>query len=101
MAGETPSGIFTIIADAKGTRTQSARAPPQLPPAAPIPYMAVPWAPVQAAEWPRPQGEQTPQEGSNETATLSPGVNSVTASPTAMTSPANSWPITKGPGNGA
>lgn len=50
IAGVTPSGRVTIMASAYGTRTASASAPPQSPPALPIPYMGVPGAVLQAAE---------------------------------------------------
>ena len=90
IAGVTPSGRRCIIAAAKGTRTRSVSAPPQSPPAAPMPYMAVPLAVPQAAEWPRRQGPQSPQDGSKDTATRSPGTNPVTASPRETISPANS-----------
>src|SRR5207247_9966500 len=51
--------------------------------------------------WPRRQKKHAPHGGTHEMITWSPSATLVTPSPTAMTSPAPSWPSTHGTGLGS
>ena len=50
--------------------------------------------------WPAAHQRQRPHEGMNETEIWSPTANSVTPSPSSVTTPAPSWPPTVGRGAG-
>src|SRR6266849_2630250 len=73
-AGSTPSGTWMSMWSAKGTRTQSAKNPPQpAPPSLPRPYMEPRGTALQLAVMPREQRAQTPQEIWNGTTARWPG----------------------------
>src|SRR3954469_756629 len=94
-AGSTPSGMGNSIVRANGTRTRSARAPPQSPPTDPRPYIAPGDTAPQLPVTPALQGSHSPHEIWKEATTRSPG-RTPAASPASATSPTNSCPSSNG-----
>jgi hypothetical protein len=95
-AGSMPSGNGNSIALAYGTRTASARKPPQSPPIV-SPYMAIGGVASHDAVRPSRHGPHSPQKIWNEIDTRWPGWRPPTPSPTSTTSATPSWPSPKGP----
>ena len=84
---EMPSGTGTSMWSAHGTRTRSDRKPPQSPPTAPKPYIAVPRTERQFPVRPRRQLAHSPHDTWNGTLTRVPGDAFRTPSPASTTSP--------------
>src|SRR4051812_13333168 len=99
-SGETPAGSGTSMWSAYGTRTDSARKPPQYVSPKPNPYVDPHGTDVQWPVRPARHVSQCPHETSNGTIARSPGRNDVTASPISTTSPTPSCPIANGGWNG-
>src|SRR4051812_23072852 len=98
---DTPDGSGTSMWSAYGTRTRSARKPPQYASPKPKPYVDPHGTVAQLPVRPAVQGPQAPHETWNGTITRSPGAKAVTVSPTSTTSATPSCPIAYGAGNGA
>src|SRR3954464_6495140 len=98
---DTPWGSGTSMWSAYGTRTRSARKPPQYASPKPKPYVDPHGTVAQLPVRPSRHGPQEPHDTWNGTITRSPGTKPVTAPPTSTTSATPSWPIAYGAGNGA
>ncbi len=85
-AGSRPCGSGTSMWSAHGTRTRSDRNPPQSPPTAPKPYIAVPLTERQLPVRPRRHDSHSPHDTWNGTLTRVPGLIDRTPSPTSTTS---------------
>src|SRR3954463_9316788 len=92
-AGDTPAGSGTSMWSAHGTRTRSARKPPQYASPNPNPYVEPHGTEAQWPVRPARQGAQLPHDPSNGTIARSPGPNALTPSPTSTTSATPSCPI--------
>src|SRR3954452_10198544 len=98
---DTPDGSGTSMWSAYGTRTRSARKPPQYASPKPKPYVDPHGTVAQLPVRPCEHGPHVPHDTWNGTITRSPTVKPVTASPTSTTSATPSCPIAYGAGNGA
>jgi len=90
-SSDSGAGAVTRVASANGTRTNSPWAPSFIVPSAFAPPHQTTFS--QEVKMPLRQFSHVPHEPANGAMTKSPGVRPVTASPTSVTVPTNSWPM--------
>ncbi len=99
----TSLGIFTACTSLTTVISEKTEAAAKLEAGSPLKVNGVEMLPSELLHqvgWPVLQARQAPQEARVAITTWSPGCTERTASPTASTTPAPSWPSTAGAGNG-